>query len=81
MTEILHVLHRKQVLLIDEYDTPTSYAVQNGYFPDVCLSQGQNLYSLIPFAGKCNFLPSLLTTTEGRCDLYRLDVLLTGIAE
>ena len=53
MTEILHVLHRKQVVvLIDEYDTPTSYAAQDGYFPEVCLSQGQNLYPLIPFAGK-----------------------------
>lgn len=37
LTEILHTLHQKQVvILIDEYDTPTSYAVQNGHFPEVC---------------------------------------------
>ncbi len=78
LTEIFHVLHRKQVVvLIDEYDTPTSHAVRDGYFPEVCLSQGQNVYSLIPFAGKSIFPFSLLTTTEGRHDLYRLDVLLT----
>jgi hypothetical protein len=27
---------RTPIVLIDEYDTPISYAVQNGYFPDVC---------------------------------------------
>ena len=48
LTEILHMLHQRQVVvLIDEYDTPMSYAVQDGYFPEVCLSQGQNVYSLI----------------------------------
>jgi len=53
LTEILHMLHQKQVIvLIDEYDTPTSHAVQDGYFPEVCLCQGQNVYSLIPFVGK-----------------------------
>jgi hypothetical protein len=24
------------IVLIDEYDTPTSYAFQQGYYPDVC---------------------------------------------
>jgi len=71
LTEILHMLHQKQVIvLIDEYDTPTSHAVQGGYFPEVCLCQGQNVYSLIPIVGKCIFPPSLLKTAEGRCDLY-----------
>jgi hypothetical protein len=37
LTELVHQLtKRRPIVLIDEYDTPTSYAVQNGYFPDVC---------------------------------------------
>jgi hypothetical protein len=37
LTKIVGKLtNRKPIVLIDEYDTPTSYAVQNGYFPDVC---------------------------------------------
>jgi hypothetical protein len=31
-----HLTKRRPIVLIDEYDTPTSYAVQNGYFSDVC---------------------------------------------
>jgi hypothetical protein len=27
---------RRPIVLIDDYDTPISYAVQNGYFPVVC---------------------------------------------
>ena len=37
LTKVVHQLtKRRPIVLIDEYDTPTSYAVQNGYFPDVC---------------------------------------------
>lgn len=37
LTKIVAKLtNRRPIVLIDEYDTPTSYAVQNGYFPDVC---------------------------------------------
>ena len=37
LTVVVHQLtKRRPIVLIDEYDTPTSYAVQNGYFPDVC---------------------------------------------
>jgi hypothetical protein len=38
LTEIVHLLtNRLVLLLIDEYDTPTSNAVRHGYFPEVCL--------------------------------------------
>jgi hypothetical protein len=33
---IARLTKRNIIVLIDEYDTPTSYAVQYGYFPDVC---------------------------------------------
>ena len=33
---IAKLTKRRPIVLIDEYDTPTSYAVQNGYFPDIC---------------------------------------------
>jgi hypothetical protein len=37
LTRLLHTLHKKGVvILVDEYDTPTSHAVQHGYFPEVC---------------------------------------------
>ena len=40
LTRTLHVVHEKKVvLLVDEYDTPTSHAVQHGYFLQVCLLQ------------------------------------------
>ena len=41
LTENLHaVLHQKQaVVLIDEYDTPMSHAVRDGYSSEVCLNQ------------------------------------------
>jgi len=38
LTEIIHLLtNRLVLLLIDEYDTPTSNAVRHGYFSKVCL--------------------------------------------
>ena len=38
LTEIVHLLtNRLVLLLIDEYDTPTSNAIRHGYFPEVCL--------------------------------------------
>jgi hypothetical protein len=41
LTKMLHVLYQRRVIiLIDEYDTPTSYAVQHEYFPEVCPSLG-----------------------------------------
>jgi hypothetical protein len=37
LTKVVALLtHRSLIVLIDEYDTPTLYAVQNNYFPDVC---------------------------------------------
>ena len=37
LSDVLHTLHRRQVVvLIDEYDTPTTYAVQRGYACEVC---------------------------------------------
>ena len=37
LTRLLHILNnRAVVVLIDEYDTPTSYAVQQGYSSEVC---------------------------------------------
>jgi hypothetical protein len=37
LTRLLHTLHKKEVLvLVDEYDTPMSHAVQHGYFSEVC---------------------------------------------
>jgi Predicted AAA-ATPase len=42
LTEILHALHQREVvILIDEYDSPTFYAVQHEYFPEVCPSPGR----------------------------------------
>jgi hypothetical protein len=39
LTIVLHTLHKRQVvLLVDEYDTPTSHAAQHGYLPQVCMS-------------------------------------------
>jgi hypothetical protein len=36
LTQVLHTLsNRPVILLVDEYDTPTSHAVQHGYFPEV----------------------------------------------
>lgn len=38
LTEMLGLLHRSRVIvLIDEYDTPSSYALQHGYSVEVCL--------------------------------------------
>jgi hypothetical protein len=33
---VARLTHRRLIVLIDGYDTPTSYAVQNNYFSDVC---------------------------------------------
>ena len=36
LTKVVAKLTRRSpIVLIDEYDTPTLYAVQNNYFPDV----------------------------------------------
>jgi len=38
LTEIIHLLtNRLVVVLVDEYDSPTSNAVRHGYFSQVCL--------------------------------------------
>jgi hypothetical protein len=38
LTEIVHILTNRLVLvLVDEYDTPTSSAIRHGYFSQVCL--------------------------------------------
>lgn len=38
LTKVLHTLHKRQVIvLVDEYDTPTSHATHYGYFTEVCL--------------------------------------------
>jgi hypothetical protein len=40
LTKILRTLNKKEVVvLIDEYDTPTSYATRHGYFSEVCSSR------------------------------------------
>jgi hypothetical protein len=33
---VAQLTKRRPIVLIDEYDTPISYAAKNGYFPDVC---------------------------------------------
>jgi hypothetical protein len=39
LTQLLHVLlNREVIVLVDEYVTPTSYAIQHDYFPEVCLT-------------------------------------------
>jgi hypothetical protein len=39
LTRLLHtLLNREVIVLVDEYDTPTSYAIQHDYFPEVCLT-------------------------------------------
>ena len=46
LTDMLHELYQTQVVvLIDEYDTPMSYAGQHGYFSEVCRSPGQAMYT------------------------------------
>jgi len=37
LTNVVHELTKRPVIvLVDEYDTPTSHAVQHGYFPEAC---------------------------------------------
>jgi len=39
LTEVLDFLHKRPVIvLMDEYDSPMSYAAQYPYFTEVCLS-------------------------------------------
>jgi hypothetical protein len=48
LTEVLHILHRREViLLVDEYDTPTSYATQYGYSTEVCLHKPSMVWILL----------------------------------
>jgi hypothetical protein len=38
LTELLHILHKvRVVVLVNEYDTPTSHAMRCGFFTEVCL--------------------------------------------
>lgn len=42
LTEVLHFLHKKPVIvLIDEYDSPMSYAARYPYVHEVCPSPSQ----------------------------------------
>ena len=48
LTKILHTLHKREVVvLVDEYDTPTSYATQYGYFSEVCLHKPRMVQILL----------------------------------
>lgn len=49
LTRVLRTLHNKRVMvLVDEYDTPISYAVQHGYFPEVRpIHESKTMYVLI----------------------------------
>ena len=48
LTKILHTLHKRRVVvLVDEYDTPTSHAVQYDYFTEVCLHKPRMVQILL----------------------------------
>ena len=48
LTEVLHTLHRREVIvLVDEYDTPTSHATRYGYFTKVCLHKPSIVWILL----------------------------------
>ena len=39
LTQVLHLLHKRRVIvLMDEYDSPMSYAAQHPYLTEVCPS-------------------------------------------
>ena len=49
LTEILHVLHNREVIiLVDEYDSPSAYSERHNYFPEVCLRPVQTTHVPCP---------------------------------
>jgi hypothetical protein len=69
LTRMLHRVNKKKVIiLIDEYDTPMSSALQNGYLREVCspqIKQGPDL--TLYFTGHRLLLPFFLNASQGQC--------------
>ena len=62
LTELLYTLHeRRVVVLVDEYDTPTSYAVQHGYFSQVCLVYWRIMHTSQPLSQANEFFRTVFS--------------------
>jgi len=69
LTRLLHTVNEKKVIiLIDEYDTPMSSALQNSCLEGVCspqIKQGPDF--TLYFTGQRLLPPFFLNATQGRC--------------
>jgi hypothetical protein len=69
LTRMLHTVNNKKVIiLIDEYDTPMSSALQNSYLEGVCSPQiKQGTDFTLYFTGQRLLPPFFLNATQGLC--------------
>jgi hypothetical protein len=55
LTELLHILHQvRVVVLVNEYDAPTSYAMRCGFFSKVCLLPASSVEQLFTITVQAN---------------------------
>jgi hypothetical protein len=68
LTRVLHFLHKREVIvLVDEYDTPTSYATQHDYFPEVSPQAKYGLYFTQHFEGQHLLPRGFLSIAQSGC--------------